>query len=63
MRTNHAHVEAAIVGAFLTLLVYSVSWLMDWPIAASVAGVPTILLLFMVFYLLLYPVLYGMWRR
>jgi hypothetical protein len=60
---NHVHVEAGTLSILLTLLVYLVRWATGFHLPQILLGLPTFLVLFLGFYLVLYVVFLIAWNR
>ena len=63
MRTNHAHVEAALFAIVSVLAIYAVAWLIKAELPAMVYLFPTPLALWVSAYILLYGLFSYLWRK
>jgi hypothetical protein len=60
---KHAHVDASVFAAFLSLLTYGVKWGLGLSFPSFVFRVPFFLALFIVYYAVLFVVFAGAWAK
>lgn len=60
---RHAHTDAAFLSILFTLMTYCVKWLVGFTFPEFIAVLPTFMLLFAGFYVILFAVFLIVWSR
>lgn len=60
---KHAHVDAAVFAALLTVLTYVIKWCAGIDFRPYVFAFPTFLAIFMGFYIILHVIFLILWSR
>jgi hypothetical protein len=60
---SHAHIDAAVFAALLTLLTYAVKWIFGFQLPATIFFLPTFIAIFLSFYVILWVVFAFVWSR
>jgi len=60
---GHAHIDAEVFAALLTLLTYSVKWIFGLAFSQFILLVPTFVAVFIGYYVILYAFFLIVWSR